>query len=61
MSGARSWASYVLDGGGAVVRKPGTTTLIKASLDSLALITCLGLWKCLEIGLKPRIMCTARS
>ena len=59
MSRAGSWASCVPDGGGVLVRKPGTATLIRASLGSLALITCLGLLKRLEIGLKPRIMCTA--
>ena len=59
MNEAGSWASRVLDGGAAVVRKPGTATSIRASLGSLALIMCLGLWKRLEIGSKLRITCTA--
>ena len=40
MSGVRSWVSCVPDGEGAIVRKPGTATSIRASLGSLALITC---------------------
>ena len=61
MSGAGSWVSCVLNGTWAIVRKLGTATSIRASLGSLALITCLGLWKRLEMGLKLKIMCTARS
>ena len=53
-SGAGNWASWVLDGRG-LVRNLGIATSIKASLGSFALITCLGLWKLLEMGLNPRI------
>lgn len=47
--------------GGGLVRNPMVAMSIKASLGSFALITCLGLWKWLEMGLSPRITCTARS
>ena len=48
-------------GRGGLVKNPGTATSIKASLGSLALITYLGARKQLEMGLNPRITCTARS
>ena len=51
--------SWVLNGGGAVVRKLRTAMSIKARLGPLALITFFELWKCLEMGLNPRIMCIA--
>ena len=48
-------------GRGGLVKNPGTATSIKASLGSLALIMYLGARKQLEMGLNPRITCTARS
>ena len=46
-------------GGGSLVKNQGIATSIKASLGSLALITYLGAWKQLEMGLNLRITCTA--
>ena len=51
--------SVLSTGWGGLVKNLGTATSIKASLGSLALITCLGDWKRVEIGLNPKIMCTA--
>ena len=47
---AGNYASWVLGEGGCG-KNPGTATSIKANLGSFALIICLGLWKCLEMGL----------
>ena len=47
--------------GGGPVRKPGTAMLIWCSQRSFALITYLGAWKLVEMGLYPRIRWAARS
>ena len=53
-SRAGNWASWIPNGGG-LVRNPRIATSIKASIGSFALITFLGLWKLLEMGLNSRI------
>jgi len=55
-----SCVSWVPDGGG-FVKNPRTATSIYANLRSFTLITCLGHWKRLEIGLNPRITWTSWS
>ena len=47
--------------GGGFQIKPSTATLTKARHESLAVITCLDTWSRLDIGLKPRMTCTAQS
>ena len=44
-----------------VTRKPGVATLIRCSWGSFALITHLGAWKLLDIGVLPNIKWTALS